>query len=524
MAHFLENCRKVSHAKMISQVCGVAWIRLQTACFRQLCDPTGLTAFSSRCAWRAMVLLPSRCLQPAGFHQETKKRRSFNCGTGDFIVQPLCTADNVRKLERVHAAVLGAHERHACLLPLEMYLEEGIPLVCHVRDQGHAQMVELPKQSCHAFMSFSNAAASPPCIKVSCNDWHVESELSSAYLLEKLLANGREAGVEAEVGEGTDPDTWVETPYALRQPCSLHEETGEPMCKLGLDGTWQRPWADEKQTQECTEEDVAEQADRGNRCSDVEVLLVRCVEKEIDNLDGKLKDTSWNALATTSQSLRVLQNALPVLLDLAIHAEAASSDQAGHFSKEYMHRLVYLVQKALGTAGLDTPLHQAEAFQAHLHAKKRPKGSKEVGAGGGRSAEGRHTSHMPSEVRRMVKSEQVFTVFMHLQDAADRKVSCNTTAGRKKTAVAGLKHFTEAVEALTQTELSELSMPTLRAHWLLAMHMELQASKVVNNSLDFDRLSKARQHRCCLEELHDDHCQKLMQQYAEQWGVADYRA
>ena len=58
---------------------------------------------------------------------------------------------------------------------------------------------------------------------------------------------------------------------------------------------------------------------------------------------------------------------------------------------------------------------------------------------------------------------QVFTVFMHLQDAADRKVSCNTSASRKKTAVARLKHFTEAVEALTQTELSELSMPTLRS-------------------------------------------------------------
>ncbi len=69
-----------------------------------------------------------------------------------------------------------------------------------------------------------------------------------------------------------------------------------------------------------------------------------------------------------------VQNALPVLLDLAIRAEAASSDQAGHFSKEYMHRLVYLVQKVLGTAGLDTPQHQAEAFLADLHAKKRPKG------------------------------------------------------------------------------------------------------------------------------------------------------
>ncbi|KAL0018069.1 hypothetical protein WJX77_000470 [Trebouxia sp. C0004] len=200
-----------------------------------------------------------------------------------------------RQVERVHAAVVGAHERHACLLPLEVYLEEGIPLVCY-----------LPR-----------------------------------------LPVSREAGVEAEVDEGgADPDTWVETPYALRQPCSLHEETGEPKCKLGLDGTWQRPWADEMHTQECTDEDVAEQADRDNRCSDVEVLLVRCVEKEIDNLDGKLKDTAWNALVTTSQSLRCC--------------------------REYMQRLIYLVQKALGTAGVDAPLNQAEAFLADLHPNKCP--------------------------------------------------------------------------------------------------------------------------------------------------------
>lgn len=31
-----------------------------------------------------------------GFHQETKKRRSFNCGSQDLIVQPLATADNLR--------------------------------------------------------------------------------------------------------------------------------------------------------------------------------------------------------------------------------------------------------------------------------------------------------------------------------------------------------------------------------------------------------------------------------------------
>ena len=60
-----------------------------------------------------------------------------------------------------------------------------------------------------------------------------------------------------------------------------------------------------------------------------------------------------------------------------------------------------------------------------------------------------------------------------------------------------------------------------RAHWLLAMHKELQASKAVNNRLDFDRLSKAKQHRCCLEELHDHHCQNFVQQYAKEWCVAD---
>ena len=76
------------------------------------------------------------------------------------------SADICRKLERVHAAVMGAHRRSHCLLPLEMYLEEGIPLVCYVRDGPHAEMVELPEQSCHAFLSFSNVAAKPPSLKV----------------------------------------------------------------------------------------------------------------------------------------------------------------------------------------------------------------------------------------------------------------------------------------------------------------------------------------------------------------------
>ncbi len=67
----------------------------------------------------------------------------------------------------MHAAVLRGHVRHGCLLPLEMYLEEGIPLVCYMRAQPYAEMVELPEQSCHCFMSFANACADTPALKVS---------------------------------------------------------------------------------------------------------------------------------------------------------------------------------------------------------------------------------------------------------------------------------------------------------------------------------------------------------------------
>ena len=73
----------------------------------------------------------------------------------------------IRELERVHAAVLGAHVRSQCLLPLEMYLEEGIPLVCYLRDEPYAQLVETSEQSCHAFLSFSNANAIAPALKVA---------------------------------------------------------------------------------------------------------------------------------------------------------------------------------------------------------------------------------------------------------------------------------------------------------------------------------------------------------------------
>lgn len=68
----------------------------------------------------------------------------------------------------MHAAVVGSHVRSVCLLPLEMYLEEGIPLVCYLRHHPFAQLVETSEQSCHAFLSFSNAAAATSALKVAC--------------------------------------------------------------------------------------------------------------------------------------------------------------------------------------------------------------------------------------------------------------------------------------------------------------------------------------------------------------------
>lgn len=69
-------------------------------------------------------------------------------------------------------------------------------------------------------------------------------------------------------------------------------------------------WDVAVQGQEYREGGMGEQGEAASRSSDVEVLVVRCVERELDNLQGKLKATAWNALLTATQSLRVLQVSL----------------------------------------------------------------------------------------------------------------------------------------------------------------------------------------------------------------------
>lgn len=63
---------------------------------------------------------------------------------------------------------------------------------------------------------------------------------------------------------------------------------------------------------------MGEQGEAASRSSDVEVLVVRCVERELDNLQGKLKATAWNALLTATQSLRVLQVSLLSMLSVVM--------------------------------------------------------------------------------------------------------------------------------------------------------------------------------------------------------------
>ena len=76
-------------------------------------------------------------------------------------------------------------------------------------------------------------------MQVSSNAWDLRGEVASAYLLDHLTHSRRQAGLEAHPPKD-DPDSWVETPYAMLMPCDICGPD-DPRCI----GTWQRPWADE---------------------------------------------------------------------------------------------------------------------------------------------------------------------------------------------------------------------------------------------------------------------------------------
>ena len=146
-----------------------------------------------------------------------------------------------------------------CQLPLQYHSFRGVSLQClweyagcecllkklraigkQVSGSGHWQAShtkQSAKQANCNGMCGSYVQAVP--MQVSSNAWELRGEVASAYVLEQLTLARRQAGLEAEPPED-DPDTWVETPYAMLMPCDI-SGPHDPRCT----GIWQRPWADE---------------------------------------------------------------------------------------------------------------------------------------------------------------------------------------------------------------------------------------------------------------------------------------
>ena len=73
------------------------------------------------------------------------------------------------------------------------------------------------------------------CLQVSCNDWCLRHELSSAYLLECL----NQVEQDARLGPGfaeDRADTWIESDYFCSLPRTLQEHAA-----------WRRPWLEQPQ-------------------------------------------------------------------------------------------------------------------------------------------------------------------------------------------------------------------------------------------------------------------------------------
>ncbi|KAK9828825.1 hypothetical protein WJX72_002275 [[Myrmecia] bisecta] len=408
------------------------------------------------------------------FHQETKKRRSWNCGAGDFIVQPLATAENVRKMERVHAAVTGQHVRHGQLLPLEMYLEEGIPLVLALRDKPGAEMVELPEQSMHAFLSWGTANSCPPALKVSCNDWCVRDEMSSAYLLEKLVPPLAQLGVE-EGFPADDAHTWTESAYFTREPFCVGRQRGSHW-PAGL-----KPWAEELQAEP---DGAAVGASlQEQRSWQVEVILA---EAALAALYPALLDLCERA-----------QPEQEVLKDES--AEAAGREDV-NFTREYLLRTVQDVARVL--------------------MRKVPPAFAAVTPGSPPQSAG----HQPPTEIAAAAAGQAFKPFQlpaaPRADAAGKAARDDACVYWAYMVATGQERagIGEAAEAKSHAEL--LKRPaTLRSHWLLALQLEWEAAQACRaGKADLQLLAQCRSRRCALENLSDNCCCQLLCRYHTNWS------
>lgn len=95
--------------------------------FRHLCvESTGTASFT-------MFAPICQATNITPFHQETKRRRSWNCGSGDFIVQPLSTADSVR-------SGCQSQQLLSSLCSLQMVLQDGYAIWTHMRHNSSASI------------------------------------------------------------------------------------------------------------------------------------------------------------------------------------------------------------------------------------------------------------------------------------------------------------------------------------------------------------------------------------------------
>ncbi|PRW59252.1 hypothetical protein C2E21_2426 [Chlorella sorokiniana] len=447
------------------------------------------------------------------FHFETKRRRSYNCGTGDFIVQPLATMEVMRKVMRVHAAVAGRHTRHGQLLPLEVYLEEGIPLVLHVRDYPRATLCELCEQSLHAFVSFSTVACSPPALKVSCNDLDLVWELDSCYWLEKLATLYTDLKVLPEEALPPDgADSWVMSSYLLRLPHTRAEKQAG----------WEHPWLCEAQgDQSAAALAGLDRLEDEDMHWSMDIVAVRCAEKLLDVLAGKLAATAaWaGEVPCTAICCQALRRLLPVLADLRRRAvseerEDRRSAEGGsfeplwpaesHFSREYIEDLVAEVEAALQRA-------DAEGGGSDMAAQGAASGGGSSGAHPALLSDRLHAVYAAADgaERAQLARQADAALLAGVPQLASPADAAAQAAGGGARAAGGAP----ALPALS----AELAPAVLRSHWLLRLQLEWEAATAEPFSLP--ALAERRRQRSALEQLMDESCARLSVVHTADWDV-----
>lgn len=440
-------------------------------------ESTGTGTFTLFCA-------VGRGANLTAFHFETKRRRSYNLATGDYIIQPLAAAANARAVMRIHAAIAGRHSRHGQLLPLECYLEEGVTLVTHVRDYPSPTLSELCEQSLHAFITFDDATVDPPPLKVSCNDFDLVWDIDATYFMEILSTAYAKSGLLNEEAPPPDgADTWIQSCYLLAEPWTL---------KAAQEAGWERPWACEVRPnirKAGMSPGWSSAGDgRGKKapvqdgdldCS-MDVIVVRTAEKLIDVLDEKLAPevvAPWvGEVPSTSEATEALKRLVPVLRHMLTRS----------FSEEE--------SKSSGNGTVSRMKISSSSSQEEMEDD-----TKEERA----SRDPRFDCHFSQEYIKHLL-ERISKAGVSINDKATQVLLPRAIAASNGEDVAAL---------------GKLPAKTLRQLWMQRLSEERSAA--VARPVNLGALAAARRRRGAVEAAFDLACCGLVQQHAQDWGAAE---